>query len=200
MTGKVLALDLSLNRPGFAVLAVGARGISIAECGHLVVDKRFEHGRRLRQIRDWIRDILERHPDIESPFVKEDAPPDTKGLVLAKTHGVAEEILAEYSFVNYAPTTIKRVVGGHGKAEKADVEAGVRTALGLKLTFQFATDDESDAVAVGLTHLAMAGRLPSGKRYDELRQRAEEVRKDAERRVVAKVRRRERMKKSKGAS
>lgn len=200
MTAKLLALDLSLNRPGFAVLTVTARTISIAECGHLAVDTRLEHGARLRQIREWIRTILDRHADIESPFVKEDAPPDTRGLVLAKTHGVAEEILAEYSFVNYAPTTIKRVVGGSGKAEKADVEAGVRAALGLAKTFEFATDDESDAVAVGLTHLAMARRLPSAKRYDGLRRRADEVRADAEKRLVAKVRRKERMKSKKGAS
>jgi len=56
-------------------------------------------------------------------------------------------------------STVKRVVGGHGKADKDEVAAGVRRILGLPDGFVFATDDESDSVAIGLTYLIEKGLI-----------------------------------------
>ncbi|GAK03294.1 hypothetical protein JCM19037_1607 [Geomicrobium sp. JCM 19037] len=46
---------------------------------------------------------------------------------------------------------------GKGNADKAEVEAGVRRRFGLAEGFTFKSDDESDAVAVGLAYLIKRG-------------------------------------------
>lgn len=56
-------------------------------------------------------------------------------------------------------TTVKRIIGGHGRAEKDEVAAGVRRILGLAEGFAFATSDESDAAAIGLTYLIEKGLI-----------------------------------------
>ncbi|MBP1938155.1 crossover junction endodeoxyribonuclease RuvC [Paenibacillus sediminis] len=54
---------------------------------------------------------------------------------------------------NITPTSVKKIVTGSGKAEKADVAQAVRKWLRLPDDYRFATDDESDAAAVILAHL-----------------------------------------------
>lgn len=61
-----------------------------------------------------------------------------------------------YAFdpVRITPTTVKKTVGGDGKADKAAVAAGVRRLLRLADGYTFATGyDDSDAAAVCLTYL-----------------------------------------------
>ena len=57
------------------------------------------------------------------------------------------------------PTTVKKIVGGHGKADKDEVAVGVRRLLRLPSDHEFATDDESDACAVILAWLAPTGEI-----------------------------------------
>lgn len=56
-------------------------------------------------------------------------------------------------------STVKKVVGGRGTADKDEVAAGVRRILGLADDFVFATDDESDSAAIGLTYLIEKGLI-----------------------------------------
>lgn len=53
-----------------------------------------------------------------------------------------------------APTTVKKLVAGNGKAEKKDVAEGVRKYLRLPSDYKFAAGyDDSDAAAVVLAYL-----------------------------------------------
>jgi len=54
-------------------------------------------------------------------------------------------------------TTVKRIVGGHGKADKDEVAAGVRRIMELPSDYRFVNDDESDAAAIALTYLIEKG-------------------------------------------
>lgn len=55
------------------------------------------------------------------------------------------------------PSAVKKAATGKGSASKAEVEAGVREKLGLADDFTFKSDDESDAVAVGIAYLIKKG-------------------------------------------
>ena len=57
----------------------------------------------------------------------------------------------------YSPSAVKKAATGKGTADKDEVEAGVRAVLKLPDDFVFATDDCSDAAAVGLAHLQKEG-------------------------------------------
>lgn len=55
--------------------------------------------------------------------------------------------------------TVKRLIGGHGKADKDEVADGVRRILRLGDDYTFATDDESDAAAIVLAWLIEAEEI-----------------------------------------
>ncbi|MBE7156308.1 crossover junction endodeoxyribonuclease RuvC, partial [Bacillus paranthracis] len=57
--------------------------------------------------------------------------------------------------VEMSPTTVKKHVTGNGKASKESVADSVRGYFREKLVF--ATDDESDAIAVALAYLIKKG-------------------------------------------
>lgn len=56
-------------------------------------------------------------------------------------------------------STVKRLVGGHGRADKDEVAGGVRRLLRLPDDYEFATDDESDACAIVLAWLLERGEI-----------------------------------------
>jgi len=58
--------------------------------------------------------------------------------------------------VEIAPTTVKKLLTGSGKAEKDMVAAALERYIG---NHEYATDDESDAVAVGIAWLNSKGYL-----------------------------------------
>lgn len=188
----VLALDLSLNRPGYAVLRITEADVTLASCGHLAVKTKrgretVKHGERLREIREWIGSIVERHPELERTFAKEEVPLVThRGganvvktiYYLGKAHGEVEEAIVEFDHIDIPQATVKLLVTGDGKAEKGEVETAVRGLLRVPDDFQFSKDrtgktidDESDACAVGLAYLALQERLPADGRFDAMRSR-----------------------------
>lgn len=65
-------------------------------------------------------------------------------LQLANTHGLTPH--------EYTPAQVKSATTGYGKADKKQVTAMLRMLLGIEKDIRH--DDEYDAIAVGLTHLA----------------------------------------------
>lgn len=146
----VLALDLSLSCTGYAVANVQDGEIQLQEVSHIDNKKwaKKSQGFRLHKIAMHLKEVFKQH-DIEV-VVKEKG--FTRGHIstqaLFKVAGVAD--LLSFSFGHervheYSVTTIKKVVAGHGKASKEDVAAALSAYVGER---EYATDDESDAVAV----------------------------------------------------
>lgn len=57
------------------------------------------------------------------------------------------------------PSTVKKLVGGRGGADKPEVEAGVRKLFDLEENYIIKNDDESDAAAIGYTWLYQKGMI-----------------------------------------
>jgi crossover junction endodeoxyribonuclease RuvC len=68
-------------------------------------------------------------------------------LLAAAEHGVG--------LFEYAPSEVKLMVAGYGRADKAQVKLMVRRTLGLDESFPLA-DDASDALALAVCHLNMS--------------------------------------------
>lgn len=82
---------------------------------------------------------------------------------LYKVFGVAD--LAawncnEKTFDEIAPLSIKKLLTGSGKASKSDVAAALQNYVGVR---DYACDDESDAVAVGIAWLMQNNYLEVSK-------------------------------------
>ena len=111
------------------------------------------HGQILSEIHDLITELA---VDV-AVFVREKGfsrfPHETQALF--KVVGVADLAAwrtSKTEFVEIAPTTVKKLLTGSGKASKEDVAASLRQYVGKQA---YAVDDESDAVAVGVVWLIM---------------------------------------------
>lgn len=109
------------------------------------------HGQILAEIYDLITELA---VDV-AVFVREKGfsrfPHETQALF--KVVGVAD--LAAWrtcrtEFVEIAPTTVKKLLTGSGKASKQEVAAALERYVGKQT---YTTDDESDAIAVGIAWL-----------------------------------------------
>lgn len=146
-----------MNSTGWAVLSVDKDGIvRYVDSGVIIANTELSHGQRLREQRNKFEEILLKynptHIAREAGFSRH----IKSTQVLFKAYGVAEEFFAEKDLVEYSAATIKKYTTGKGKASKEEVEAAIRKALNMA-SFKFKTDDESDAVAVALTHLIKLG-------------------------------------------
>ncbi len=79
-------------------------------------------------------------------------------LVLGHARGVILCALARRGVAlhEYTPTQVKQAVVGAGRADKAQVQRMVRVLLGHHGAL---AEDESDALAVALTHAAAAAKM-----------------------------------------
>lgn len=122
--------------------------MSIERLCHLQSKAGTSHGATLNAIHRLLSE-LSQGIDV---FVRERAfsrfPHETQALF--KVIGIADLIAwqagnAVYSEI--APTTVKKLLVGSGKATKQEVAASLEAHVGRQ---EYATDDESDAVAVGV--------------------------------------------------
>jgi crossover junction endodeoxyribonuclease RuvC len=150
-----LAVDPGFGRLGISVMSKvnGKEKIIYSAC--LETDKRAEQAERLFAISCELRRIIKKYKPtslaIEKLFFNQNI---TTALKVAEARGVvlAESASAGLSIYEYGPQAIKLAVTGYGKASKPDVQRMTMRLIGLKTKPKY--DDETDAIALGITHLA----------------------------------------------
>lgn len=158
--GLILALDLSLNGAGLAVLDVVDSKVKILEAV-LVNNKKIkssEIGKKLENVGLAIEYLLGKYPI--KHVVREKGFTRFAGTTqkLFKVVGVSDLVYFKAGFAGempeIPPTTIKKLLTGDSKADKLAVEQEVRRYLvSEQVGYEFESDDTSDAVAVGITFL-----------------------------------------------
>ncbi len=152
---RVIGIDPGFDRCGVAILEKvgGKEKLIYSTC--ITTSIKDTHEKRLDKLGTELREIInEWGPEslaIEKLFFNVN---QKTGLKVAEARGVImyEASLANLSVSEYSPQAIKIAVTGYGKATKPQVESMVVRILGLKSTKML--DDEMDAIAVGITHLA----------------------------------------------
>jgi crossover junction endodeoxyribonuclease RuvC len=158
---RYLGLDLSLSAPGFAVIEVIDGVPRLLHVSHRKTNAKHTHGQRLADIQAALLEIIGEYYPFEAiirekGFSRHAATTQT----LFKVVGVSDLTFAdEGAIVEIPPTTVKKLVTGDGKADKAEVERAVRHRLALPDEYTFAKDDESDAAAVVLAYLIQTGKI-----------------------------------------
>ena len=166
---RILALDISAS-PGFAVLDVktlkGGQKIVLVHIDSVKTDSATPDSERYAYIEAKTVQIAYEY----GPFDVICREHFTKGRSKRATQLVfgawaaVDSALGRYGYAidasnEYSPSAVKKAATGNGKADKDEVEAGVRQRLKLAPTFTFKSDDESDAVAVGLAYLTEKGTI-----------------------------------------
>jgi len=149
----VLGIDPGFDRIGVAVL--NKQGILFSNC--IETNRKLSHQKRLFEIGETIRKITEkwkpRDLAIESLFFNQNT---TNALKVAEARGVImyEAERAGLEIFEYSPQAIKIAVTGYGKADKIQMESMVKKLVNLPKKSLKRLDDEIDAIALGITHLA----------------------------------------------
>jgi len=164
---KILAMDLSLNLPAMAVLEIRDNKPYIVDTYYVDNKKKTKAktAEKLSYISDQLIEIYQKHTDI-THMVRE------KGFsrfanttqLLFRVVGVSDligyDIYGCKEIEELSTTEVKRFVAGYGKADKSEVEDGVRELLNEdQKDYKFYSDDVSDAVAVGLAYYIKRGLL-----------------------------------------
>lgn len=168
----ILAMDISLTQPGFAVLQVVHNKVYVVELRYVTTNSKESHGHRLKQINDVLVDLLIRY---DFKYVVREKGFSRHAHVtqtIYKVMGITELSATEYGFnnvVDLAVTTVKKQVTGNGKASKEEVARSVFQQIEnynpdwfhikqrngrMKLI-----DDLSDACAVGIAFLRQEGYI-----------------------------------------
>lgn len=157
----ILAMDLSLSSPAFAVIEKKPRSLKVLHLSSIKTNAKKSHGFRLFQIYNHLEEIFKEYGDRIEDVVSE------KGFsrharttqILYMVHGVCRMLtyMNGHEVAEVSPTTVKKHVAGNGKAKKPELADAVRGFFKDELTFK--NDDESDAVSVGVTFLIQKGVL-----------------------------------------
>jgi crossover junction endodeoxyribonuclease RuvC len=148
--------------PGSTVTAYGVvrserSRYHLVDVGYVTTRADQPMGERLLAIHRGLRAALERNAvdavAIESIFRHKSS---ESALRLGQARGVALLAAAEHGFTayEYNNATVKRTVGAHGQADKAAVATMVRLMLGAPPPD--GPVDQSDALAIAITHLSYA--------------------------------------------
>ena len=158
-----LALDLSLSQPGFAVIALTDEGQPIIlEKSHVKTNAKKPHGFRIDQVmKEMERYYLAYKPEHvvrEKGFSRFPATTQALFKIVGSSDVMAHWHKSE-PVHEIAPTSVKKAITGSGKASKDEVADAVIRILQIEQPNFFATDDESDAAAVGITYLKQIGAI-----------------------------------------
>lgn len=153
---RVLAVDPGFDRCGVAVVEKenGKEHILFSHC--IVTNPKEARAKRLLQIGTELRAIIfewePRALAIETLFFNQNV---STGIGVAEARGMIMFVASEAGLLvhEYSPQEIKIAVTGYGKAAKADVEKMVEKLVKLPKKAK-RLDDELDAIALGITHLA----------------------------------------------
>lgn len=137
-----------MNLTGWAVLSVKDGIVKYVDSGIIKVNTKKPHSKRLTQQREEFERIVKEYPITYVARELEFARFINAMRVLFKAYGVFEEFFSNRDIVEYAVSSIKKVVTGNGKASKEEVEKAIRKELNIKKKSK--SDDESDAIAVAL--------------------------------------------------
>lgn len=167
MPKRYLGADISLTSPGFAVIDVRNRRPSLVSASHVKTDAAQTDGYRFAVIDSFVTVFAASHAGKGgyTAIIREDYKrPASKrqgqalfGAWAAVDSGLNRLGLRVTDEIN--DSTVKRLVGGHGRADKSEVAAGVRRLLRLEENYVFSTDDESDACAIVLAWLIERGEI-----------------------------------------
>jgi crossover junction endodeoxyribonuclease RuvC len=152
----ILAIDPGFDRVGVAVLsAQNGEKLLFSDC--IKTNRKSPHQERLLEIGETIRKIIKKWNPvslaIESLFFNQNT---TNALRVSEARGVIiyEAGRAGLGVFEYSPQAVKIAVTGYGKADKAQIALMVKKLLNLGPKLGGRLDDEIDAIAVGITHLA----------------------------------------------
>ncbi|MFN3975244.1 MAG: crossover junction endodeoxyribonuclease RuvC [Dehalococcoidia bacterium] len=151
---RVLGIDPGTLRLGYALVVAEGDALRLETCSILTAPSRAPLPQRLVILYHALRGATQRLAPhvvaVEEPFVPKREQAVRTAIAIGQAQGVAFLVANGLPVVTYAPSLVKQVVAGHGRASKGDVAEAVRLLLGLPA--YPASLDIVDAIAIALCH------------------------------------------------
>ena len=158
---KILAIDPGYDRIGIAVLQGNASKPEIIHSECLLTKRTDSKEKRLAEIAEKIKNVIKTYkPEkvaVETLFFGVN---QKTGIGVAEARGVilAEAGRADIPVTEFNPNSIKVAVTGYGGSKKQGVIDMVKRLVKIDKKIKY--DDEYDAIAIGITALAIRGTYP----------------------------------------
>ena len=150
----ILGIDPGLATIGFGVLDKDSRGgVKVLDYGVILTPKEERLPTRLAMLEQSLKKLIDKYkPDeiaLEELFFNNN---QKTAINVAQARGVILLTCVKECgrLYEYTPLQIKQAITGYGRAEKKQIQAMVKTFLGLNAVPK--PDDAADALAVALTH------------------------------------------------
>ncbi len=153
----VLAIDPGFDRVGVAIITKEKDKEVLLHSECIVTNPKDPHEKRLLMIGKHIDEVIKSWSPtalaIETLFFNQNT---STALGVAEARGVIifQSVRAGLKVFEYSPQAIKIAVTGYGKADKIQMETMVRKLVKVPESKTKRLDDELDAIALGITHLA----------------------------------------------
>ena len=154
---KVLAIDPGYGRCGVAVVEKNGGREELLHSDCIETSSKDEFPERLAAIGEECVRLLEKYaPDcmaIEKLYFSNNA---KTAMRVAEVRGALLQIAAERELpvFEYGPGQIKSATTGSGRADKRQIAKMLHTLIKIDKKIRF--DDEYDAIAIGVAHLALS--------------------------------------------
>lgn len=152
----VLGIDPGFDRIGLAVMKFRKEKPELLFSKCIETNPKEKKSKRLLLIGKEVRKVIKKwHPRslaVETLFFNTNI---TSAIGVAEARGIViyEAMRAGMEVFEYGPQTVKIAVTGYGKADKIQMETMVKKLISLPNRPE-RLDDEIDAIALGITHLA----------------------------------------------
>ena len=152
----VLGIDPGSRTTGYAAITRKSGRFFLLEGGQIKTNTKQAIPLRLLSIHEQLHEVVQRIKPataaIESIFRHKSS---ESALRLGQARGVALVVLAKHGLevTDYNPMTVKKSIGGHGRAGKNEMVRVVTRLLGLPKDLPA---DTADAAAIAMTHFMHA--------------------------------------------
>ncbi len=154
---RVFGIDPGSTATGFAVVERVAGRVRLLDAGIIRTNAKQPVPQRLAVIHDGLRARLEAAGEVDSVAIEAifKHKSSESALRLGQARGVALLVAAQAGLqvAEYNAMTVKKSIGGHGRAGKAEMQRVVARLLGLSEPLP---TDAADAAAIAMTHLGHA--------------------------------------------
>jgi len=160
----ILGIDPGTATTGYGLVEIVGEKLVPVKFGLIETAKEKSPEYRLHAIHEQLTYLIGKykpqHMCIEKVFFATNA---KTAIRVGQAQGVMLLAAANYNIpvYEYAPGTIKKYVAGHGRADKEQMQEGVRNFLGKKIVNKKNKkthfDNEADALAVALCHIISCG-------------------------------------------
>lgn len=163
---RILSFDISLSRPGAAIIDFDPKKkvAKLVAVSHTKTNDKEHYAIRSAQIEHWAHLFARAHQKRGGGYdviVRESySGKFGNHSIFSAWSGVdrgLHYLTLDFTEKAIPQSSVKKAVLGKGKAEKEEVADAVRKILGEDI--EFACDDESDAVAIGLAYLIREGLM-----------------------------------------